>query len=525
MDEGELPAFAKLSQDLTVDVTVVGGGFTGIVTAYALKRAGLKVALLERDGCGQGDTGHTTAHLTHVTDTSLPELAKRFGKDHAGAVWDSGKAAMEFIFDAVSREQIPCELKRVPGFRHLPRRGGDPGMLEDLRREAALAQELGFDAEMIDSVPVMGRSGVRFANQAKIHPLKYLRGLLKAIPGDGCHVFEGSEVVEFSKEKHAVKANGYWVRSGFVVLATEVPLQGEKNMLSGTLFQSKLIAYSTYAIGARLPGGIYPEACFWDTNEPYDYLRIDRGATLREASDEHAEPPGTPQKSRNWDFAIYGGEDHKTGQADDTAERFARLEERLLQLLPPAEVVRCWSGQVIETVDGLPLIGEIGEGQFVATGYSGNGITFGVVAAMMACDAVLKRKNPWKDLFDPHRKKLSAAWDYVKENADYPYYLVKDRFKREGRSLDELGRGEGKLLHLNGKRLACYRDDEGKVSAVSSVCTHMGCVVHWNAAEKTWDCPCHGSRFGTTGDVIAGPAETALKRVEVTDSGPDKQAG
>ncbi|HVT81377.1 MAG TPA: FAD-dependent oxidoreductase, partial [Phycisphaerae bacterium] len=327
----------------------------------------------------------------------------------------------------------------------------------------------------------------------------------------------GSEVEEFSKEKHAVKSNGYWVKCDHVIIATGVPLQGEKNVVSGALFQSKLIGVSTYAIGARIPGGIFPQACFWDTGDPYDYLRIDRGATAREVDEEKAEADSPPRKTRDWDFAIYGGEDHKTGQADDTAERFARLEERLLAVIPSAEVVRCWSGQVIDTVDGLPLIGDIGEGQFIATGYSGNGITFGVVAAMMARDLLLKKKNPWVGLFDPHRKKLGATWNYVKENSDYPYYMLKDRFAREGKSLSELAAGEGKLLHLNGKRLACYRHEDGKVEAVSSICTHMGCVVHWNAAEKTWDCPCHGSRFATTGDVIAGPAEDPLKRVEVAE--------
>ncbi len=310
-------------------------------------------------------------------------------------------------------------------------------------------------------------------------------------------MFEGSEVVEFAKEKHGVKANGYWVDCDYVVIATEVPLLGEKNVVSGALFQSKLVGNSTYAIGARLPSGLYPEACFWDTGDPYDYLRIDRRASS--------------------DYAIFGGEDHKTGQADDTEARFARLENRLKALMPAAEVERRWSGQVIDTVDGLPLIGEIGEGQFVATGYSGNGITFGAVAAMMACDRVLKKKNPWVDLFDPHRKKLSATWNYVKENADYPYYMVKDRLTREGKSLSELAPGEGKLLRLNGKRLACFRNDKGEVHAVSAVCTHLGCVVHWNGAERTWDCPCHGSRFGTTGDVIAGPAEEPLKRVELRE--------
>ncbi len=162
----------------------------------------------------------------------------------------------------------------------------------------------------------------------------------------------------------------------------------------------------------------------------------------------------------------------------------------------------------------MPLIGFTTEGQFVATGYSGNGITFATLAAMMACDAVIGRKNPWRELFDPNRKKpRGGVWTYVKENLDYPYYMIKDRVAAtEGKSLESLGRGEGKILRLEGKRVAAYRDDFGKTTVLSAVCTHMGCLVHWNEAEKSWDCPCHGSRFQPTGEVIAGPAETPLDK-------------
>jgi Rieske Fe-S protein len=267
---------------------------------------------------------------------------------------------------------------------------------------------------------------------------------------------------------------------------------GESGLVSSVLFQTKLALYTSYAMGARIPRGSIPIASFWDTNDPYLYLRIDSGAEA--------------------DYAILGGEDHKTGQVVDTAQCFRRLQDSLGKIAPDAQVDHHWSGQVIETNDGLPFIGESDPGQFVCTGFSGNGMTFGSLSAMMATDWVSQKKNPWAELFDPSRKKLKGGtWDYLKENADYPYYLIKTRFAAaQGESLGNVGKNEGKILKLNGKKMAVFRDADGKVTQRSAVCTHMGCIVRWNAAEKTWDCPCHGSRFKTDGAVISGPAETPL---------------
>ena len=338
----------------------------------------------------------------------------------------------------------------------------------------------------------METPGVRFSDQAKFHPLKYLGALAQLLPKENCVVFEESEAQEFDEEKRRAKVNGHWVNYGLVILATHNPLTGEAGAISGVAFQTKLALYTSYAVGARVPSGSIPRASFWDTNDPYQYLRVDR----------HGDE----------DYAILGGEDHKTGQVEETENRYRRLEAALLRIAPKAIVEHRWSGQVIETNDGLPFIGEISPGQFIATGFSGNGMTFGTLAAMMACDWAALKKNPWTDLFSPSRKKLKgSAWDYLKENVDYPYYLMKTRLAApEGESLSALGPGEGKILKLKGKKMAVYRDASGKVEKRSAICTHMGCVVRWNAAETTWDCPCHGSRFRTDGSVISGPAETPL---------------
>jgi Rieske Fe-S protein len=253
--------------------------------------------------------------------------------------------------------------------------------------------------------------------------------------------------------------------------------------------------YTSYAFGARVPAGTVPEALYWDTRDPYDYLRVDRHP--------------------RFDYIVYGGEDHKTGQRTRTKAAFTQLWRRVKKIIPEAIVDHRWSGQVICTPDGLPYIGENAEHQFIATGYCGNGITFGTIGAMMARDWATAQKNPWTELFAVDRKKIKgAAWNYVRENKDYPYYMIKDRIARpEADSVRELKCGDGMIIGSRRKKRAVFRDRHGKLHELSPVCTHMGCLVRWNPAESSWDCPCHGSRFKPTGEVIAGPAEEPLPPV------------
>jgi glycine/D-amino acid oxidase-like deaminating enzyme/nitrite reductase/ring-hydroxylating ferredoxin subunit len=497
MAQADLPKFPELGKDLRVDVCIVGGGMTGVTAAYLLRKAGRSVALLERGRFGGLNTGHTTAHLTQVTDQRLHEMVSRFGRDHAQAAWDAGRAAIELIHDTIHAEKIDCDFAWVPGYLHAPQgQGQDAKIVSGLKEDAQLANELGFDAQFLGTVPFVGTPGVRFPNQARFNPLKYLGGLLKSLADSGSPTFENTEVNEITDSPPTIRANGHEVKCDTVIVATHVPLVGKTGLLAATLFQTKLALYTTYAIAARAPRGTVPDALFWDTADPYRYLRLERH----------------PQN----DYLIFGGEDHKTGQDDQTAARFVALEAALALLVPAAAVTHRWSGQVVETHDGLPYIGEIADRQFIATGYSGNGMTLGTLAGMMACDAALGRKNPWKDLFDPHRKKIAGLWDYVKENVDYPYYLVRDRLKSAaGDSLADLKPGEGKLLKLGSDKVAAYRDAKGAAVTLSPVCTHMGCLVHWNKSDSTWDCPCHGSRFKPTGEVLAGPAQSSLEKVQV----------
>ncbi len=483
--------FPPLDNDLKADVVVVGGGITGLTAAYLLLKARKSVVVLDRDRVGGGETGQTTAHLTYQTDTRLGELVDQFGRDHAQAVWDAGVSAMDQIQEIVQAEGIECELARVPGFLVAAREKDAKKEAETLSREAVLASELGFDASFLEAAPVSSRPAMRLGNQLKFHPLKYLAGLAAKIVQMGGRIFEQSDVTEFQESPLLVKVREHVVQCNHVILATHVPLQATRSTVTATLLQSKLALYSTYAIGAQVPQGTVPEMLWWDTADPYLYLRV--------------------EKRVGHDYVILGGEDHKTGQEEDTELRYHRLVTELGFLVPEAVPKHRWSGQVIETVDGLPYIGDIGGGFFLGTGFAGNGMTFGTLTAMMAQDAIAGAKNPWTDLFAVDRKKLSATWDYLTENKDYPYYLVKGRLAGgEPGGLASVKPGEGKVLKLGGGKAAAYRDESGLLHMHSAVCPHMGCIVAWNEAEKTWDCPCHGSRFKSSGEVFGGPAECGL---------------
>jgi glycine/D-amino acid oxidase-like deaminating enzyme/nitrite reductase/ring-hydroxylating ferredoxin subunit len=501
IDSGPLPPFPRPSRDLQVDVLVIGGGITGVTAAYLAKKAGLTVALLERDRFARVDTGHTTAHLTCVTDARLRHLTTVFGAEAARAVWDAGGAAIDEIFHLIGVEGIRCDFQWVPGYLHAPLGSPKDRSGPELEEEATAALQLAIPAVYLPRVPFFNVPGVRFPHQALFHPRKYLGDLLRRIPGRGSHVFEAAPAEEILKRPLAVKTGGHRIRGRHLVIATHTPLMGNTAMAPALLLQTKLALYTSYALGARLPAGMLPAACFWDTADPYTYLRV--------------------EPRRGYDYAIFGGEDHKSGQADDTQACYRRLERKFLAFAPQARIDHRWSGQVITTNDGLPLIGETAPHQFVATGYAGNGMTFGTLGAMMAVDAILGRANPWRKLLDVHRKKLlGGTWNYLKENKDYPYYFVRDRLARaEGKSLRALRTGEGRLLNLGGRKVAAYRGPDGKVTLCSPVCTHLQGIVGWNRAEKTWDCPCHGARFRPTGEVLAGPAEDPLEKIPVPAPG------
>jgi glycine/D-amino acid oxidase-like deaminating enzyme/nitrite reductase/ring-hydroxylating ferredoxin subunit len=487
-DTSSTPNFPSLRGDIEVDVLVVGAGITGVTIAYLLKQAGSRVALVDLKSVGSGETSHTTAHISLVTDTRLQELASRIGQEQAQAFWGAGQLAMKQIESIVDELQIDCELKRIPGYLFAAVGADTEKEAKSLREDALIANSLGFDASFIECDPLFRRPAVRFPNQLKFHPLRYVNAIAKALPGKGCHVFSRTSGSNINSDKHQLTTDEGTIGYDAVVAATHVPIQGERDTFRAALFQTKLAAYSTYAIEAEVPP--MAESLFWDTNDPYLYLRFDQreGATS----------------------LIIGGEDHKTGQEQDTENRYEKLSRILAKTFPEAKPRHRWSGQVLETPDGLPYIGEVAPHQFIATGFSGNGMTLGTFSAILIRDVITGKFNPWTQLFAPDRKATVGALEYLRENKDYPAYFLRGLVHPPA-TLDDVQAGSGAVVQLDGQKRAVYRDEHGQSTVLSAICPHMGCVVSWNSAEKTWDCPCHGSRFTAAGELIAGPAESNLE--------------
>lgn len=492
----DMPRFPRLDGDRTVDVVVIGAGLTGITTAFALKEAGLTVALVERRRVGGVDTAATTAHLTAFADTRPSELVSRFGGDDARLVWEAGEAAIDHIEMRVTSLGIESRFARVPGFYHVPFDAADDAReraVRDVAEGAEALAKIGVPHTRVDAAPVMGSAALRVERQARIHPLGYLASLVALVPGHGSLVCEG-DVARVDETPGVVLCGPHVLRAGHVVFATHNPMQGSQSLAAASLLQTNLALYTSYALRARLPEDPGVEGLFWDTNDPYRYVRLDRA------------PDGGFE-------AICGGEDHKTGQASSTLDHREALRAWVQTLLPGATIAEEWSGQVIEPADGLPMIGEVAEREYVATGYSGNGTTFGTIAALVVRDRILGHANRFADRFNVGRGRfVRQPVDYVRENIDYPYHLVKDWLKRNPSSeeLEALAPGEGRLVEIEGTVMAASRSLDGRLSLCGSVCTHLGCRVGWNAAEHTWDCPCHGSRFDADGHVLAGPAERDL---------------
>lgn len=485
-------AFPALDRDVWVDVAVIGGGITGLTAAHLLKKAGLTVAVVEQNRVAAGVSGYTTAHLTQVFDAGLHKLRRAIGDEGARAVWEAGRFAIEHIEATAKAEGIDCHFAHVPGYYFAT----DERAMRDVEDEARHARELGFIADIThESVfPPMKNGAMRVANQAQFHPRRYLLPLARRIAGDGSHVFENSHVTAVhGGALPRIEANGFAVTAKHVIFATHAPIHNR-------LFSVKVAAYQSYVVGARVPKGQFPHALAWDTEEPYHYWRVEPGA-------EH-------------DTLIIGGEDHRTGQEDHTEGAFERLEAYVRQQLKGIDhtLTHRWSAQWWEPVDGVPFIGRVSgtPNEYLATGFSGNGMTFGPYAGHLISELILGRKPANAHIFDPARLSVRAgAVTFLTENTAYPTYMLKDWLTpAETIALDELRPGEGQVVSLNGQRVAASRDDQGALHLVSAVCTHMGCLVHWNDAETSWDCPCHGSRFTPDGAVMTGPAIQALTPVE-----------
>jgi glycine/D-amino acid oxidase-like deaminating enzyme/nitrite reductase/ring-hydroxylating ferredoxin subunit len=486
------PKYDSLTGDVRVDVAIVGAGITGLTAAILLKERGKRVAVIEKGSVASGESGHTTAHLTEAVDARYYYIARKFNPEAARLVAQASRASIEQIASFVERFSIDCRFRRVPGYLYTETRN----KVAELKKEAAAASEAGVSARFVEEVPLpfATRGAVLFENQAQFHPREYLLALASRIPGDGSHLFDETYVTEITEgDPCIVETKTGRVLAGAVFQASDVPIEGFTSLFL------KDAPYRTYAIAYEAKDNP-ADGLFWDTADPYHYTRW--------------------QDTDEGRFMIVGGEDHKVGHETETDSCFERLNDYTAQRFGAQTERYRWSGQVIESADGLPFIGKSGK-IYVSTGYAGQGMTFGTVGGMIVADLITGAANAWADLFDVKRMHArGAVKDLVSENADFPRRIIVDRIARrnvETRDLFDVKANEGKIVSVEGRKLAVHRDASGCLHAVSSVCTHMKCDVAWNQAEKSWDCPCHGSRFGVDGGVIHGPATQALQRVEIEE--------
>lgn len=493
-------AFKKISSDFDTDILVIGGGIAGLTSAYCLAKEGRKVILVEDGFIGSGETGRTTAHLTCALDDRYFELEKTFDYPTSKLAAQSHTAAIEWIANTVKQHNIDCHFKRVDGylFSH------PSDTTETLQKEFKATQRAGLLTEMLNNIPsiaVQAKWCIKFPNQAQFHVLLYMKGLADAFIQLGGKIFTETKAESITKE--GATANGFKIKANHIVVATNTPINDWVAM------HTKQWPYRSYVIAAKIPKGKLPYALWWDTGDhdskwiskPYHYVRLE-------------------EYNEQYNMLIAGGEDHRTGQADDEGikeeDRYTNLEEWTRKYFPAIEKIEFkWSGQVMEPLDSLAYIGKNpgDDNIYIITGTSGNGMTHGTLGGMILKDIITGKENPWIKMYSPSRITLKTTGDYLHEVgnmvAQYADWFTAEDIKQA----DELKPGEGGIISSGLKKIAVSRDEENNLHTCTAVCPHLGAILQWNADEKTFDCPMHGSRFTSEGKVINGPASSDLKQI------------
>ncbi len=496
MATADTPIAAPLQQNIGADVCVVGAGIAGMTTAYLLSLEGRSVVVVDDGPIGGGMTGRTTAHLTSAFDDRYFEMERLHGEEGARQIAASHTAAIDKIEEIVQRENIECGFERLDGYLFVPP-GESTKILED---ELAASHRAGLRVDRVDRAPIETFDtglALRFLDQGQFHPLDYLTGLASAIGRAGGKIFTHTHAtkIEGGSNARVEVDSGALVSCGSIVVATNTPV----NDL--VAIHTKQAPYVTYVIGVRVPANSTTRALYWDTPDPYHYVRLQS-----DKNDPAAE------------ILIVGGEDHKTGQANDGMRRFANLEQWTRERFFKARDLEFrWSGEVMEPVDGVAFIGRNpldSDNVFIATGDSGQGMTHGTIAGILLTDLIHGRPNNWEKLYSPSRITLGAFPEYAQENINVAGQYADLLTPGEIDSIDQVAPGEGAVMRDGPSKIAVHRDNAGKVHKLSAFCKHLGCVVNWNTTEKTWDCPCHGSRYSADGRVYQGPANSNLEPVK-----------
>jgi len=487
--------FPTLNGDVAVDVAIVGAGIVGLTAALLLKRAGKTVAVIEARQIVIGASGHTTAKVTALHQLIYADLIKDVGEEKAKIYAASNMAAIERVAKFVEEEHIDCDFSRQSVYTFAESEQDLPNVKDEV--DAAL--KLGLDATFVEqtSLPFAIAGAIKLDNQAQFHVRKYLLRLAELIDGDGSYIFENTRV-QSAKEEHLDKvckvvADQGTVTAQDVILSTHLPISDEG------LFFTKTYPQRSYLIGAIIDPAKAPVGMFIGAEKDSYSIRT------------------TPHQDGL--LLLIGGGGHKVGSITDTEEKYRKLENYALARFGIEKIDYRWSNQDMVSVDKLPFIGKLTPANqhiYVATGFSLWGMSNGTMSGMLLSDLILGIENPWATTYDSLRVISFVKPQFIAQGLDVGKHWVGDRLKGlQGGSLEDVRSGEGKIVNVDGKQLAVYRDDEQKIHAVSAVCTHLGCIVNWNSAEKSWDCPCHGARYNCEGQIINGPAVKNLEKSQV----------
>jgi glycine/D-amino acid oxidase-like deaminating enzyme/nitrite reductase/ring-hydroxylating ferredoxin subunit len=485
------PDLPALEGAVEAEVCVIGAGIAGVTTAYLLAREGRSVVLIDAAGVGAGETGRTTAHF-FPPDNRYFEIERAFGPAGARLVAESFHRATALVESIAREENIECEFERLDGYLF----SLSPAGYADLDRELDAAHRAGESVDELARVPGLSFDTgpcLRFSNQAQFHPLKYLNGLVDAFLRKGGKFFAHTRAtaIDAVDGRQVVKTPHGNVRCQAVVVATNTPFNDR------VVMHTKQAAYRTYVIGMRVPRGSVPRILLWDTGDPYYYVRLQ-----------------TPDPDADHEILIVGGADHKVGQDTQPQHRYDEIERWVRARYPMAGPVEFrWSGEVMEPADGIAYLGRNpmdDDNVYLISGDSGNGMTHCTAGAILVTDLIMGRTNPWEALYAPSRKATHGLAELVREQANTLSQYREWFTGGEVESARDIAPGQGAILREGPRKLAAYRDEAGELHVLSAICTHLGCVVAWNDAEKSWDCPCHGSRFDLAGEVLHGPAHAAL---------------